>query len=195
MPLIFGSTFSANSPLLYVVSSGSIDWICRITIRWPTRILRTASSICAATVAGHPRIMHELLPGRFMRLEVEVEGIAFAVVQLKLEAALGHEPWHAAKMRRHVERLLVEVAQMLQIDSLRFRIGVRDHDQLRKPCAVWIVVHAGSRDLVPVPVHQHLRVLVAHEAQVAVGVVVVGRELPRLDRSAAREPNRRMRLL
>ena len=98
-------------------------------------------------------------------------------------------------MRRDVERLRIEVAQMLQVDALRLRVGVGDHHKLRESRAVRIVVHAGFLDRVPVPVHQHLRVLVAHEAQVAVSVIVVGRELPRLDRAAAGEPDRWMRLL
>ena len=130
-----------------------------------------------------------------MRLEVEAERARTAMTQLKFEAALGHESRHVAEMRRDVERLRIEVAQMLQVDALRFSVGVGDDDQLRESRAVRIVIHAGLFDRVPVTVHQYLRVLMTHEAQVAVGVIVVGRELPRLNRSAAREPNRRMRLL
>src|ERR1700723_462192 len=104
-----------------------------------------------------------------MRLEVEAECARAAMTQLKLKAALGHESGNVAEMRRDVERLRIEVAQMLQIDALRLSVGIGDYDQLRESSAVRIVVHAGLLDRVPVPVHQHLPVLVAHEAQGAGG--------------------------
>src|ERR1700693_4026760 len=84
---------------------------------------------------------------------------------------------------------------MLQVDALGFRISVGNYNQLRESGPVRVVIHAGFFYRVPVTIHQHLRILMAHEAQVAVGVVVFRRELPGLYRAAAGKPYRWMRLL
>ena len=57
------------------------------------------------------------------------------------------------------------------------------------------LVLSSRRDLVPVPVHQLLGVEVPGEGEVRVVVVVVEAEVPRLDGAAARDVDRRMRLL
>ena len=130
MPLIFGRTFPANScRVLYAVELG----IHRLNLQddhemadadVAHRLFDLGGDGIGTATDYHPRVFDELLPGRFVRLEVEAECARAAMAQLEFEAALGHESRHVAEMRRDVERLRIEVAQMLQVDALRFSVGV-----------------------------------------------------------------------
>src|SRR5882757_4781663 len=76
--------------------------------------------------------------------------------------------------------LRIEVAQVLEIEFLGLRVRVCHHYELSKSGSVGIVVKPRLFDLGPVAIHQHLGRRMAHETQIAIGIVIVDRELPGL---------------
>ena len=95
----------------------------------------------------------------------------------------------------HVQAAVEEIVQVRAVFLLGQRVGLRHGHDLGEPAAVGVHVLALFVQLVPIAFH-HLRgALVAEVAEIRIVVVVVGAEVPRFQRSAARNPDRRVRLL
>src|SRR5205085_10648193 len=97
--------------------------------------------------------------------------------------------------RVDVEAAAVEILGRLAIQLERLLARLGDPDELQKPGMVRVPVLAEPVHLLPEPVHRRLPGLVAVIRQVAVDVVHFGAPPPGLDRAAARDPDRRPRLL
>ncbi len=95
----------------------------------------------------------------------------------------------------HVETAVEEVADVLLVELLGLLVGLAHTHDLGECAAVGRLVLAERRDAVPVAVHQRLAAQVAGEREVGVVVVVLGAEVPGLDRAAAGDVDRRVRLL
>ncbi len=104
-------------------------------------------------------------------------------------------PRRIGEARVHVQAPIEEVEDVLRVELLGLGIGVGDRDDLRERGAVGGVVLVTLSDTLPVPVEELLAGEVPAEAEVRVVVVVVEAEVPRLDRAAARDVDRRVRLL
>ena len=94
-----------------------------------------------------------------------------------------------------MEAAIEEVIDVRPPLALTFGIGVADADLLEERHAVWIVIEPVMRAPLPVAVDHLLGALVSGEREIAVVVLVLGAEVPRLDRAEPGNPNRRMRLL
>ena len=88
-----------------------------------------------------------------------------------------------------------EIQHVLAVQLLGLGVGGRRADDLREPCTPRRHGLVELSDTVPVPVHQRLACEVAVEAEVGVVVIVLEAEVPRLDRAAAGDVDRRVRLL
>ena len=95
----------------------------------------------------------------------------------------------------HVQAAVEEVEHVLAVEPLGLLVGLGDADDLGERSPVRRLVLVPRRDPIPVPVEQLLAGEVPAERQVRVVVVVVETEVPRLDRAAARDVHRRVRLL
>ncbi len=84
---------------------------------------------------------------------------------------------------------------MLGIELLGLRVGVGHADRLGERGAIRRIVDAVVRDAVPVPVEQRLPGEVSTEGEERVVVLVLDAEVPRLDRPASGDEDRRVRLL
>ena len=113
----------------------------------------------------------------------------------------GLDRLHRAIARRvgeaviNVEASVVEVVHVRRVVLLRLLVGLRHGDDLREAEAVRIQLLALLRHHFPVAVGNLLARDVSEVRKEAVLVIVIGAEVVGLDRSAAGNPNRRMRLL
>ena len=104
----------------------------------------------------------------------------------------------ARRRRPHrigVQAAAIEILGGFAIQLQRLLTRFRDADELQEAGAIWIAVLAQARHFAPEAVHRRLAVLVAEIRQIRVDVVHARAPLPRLDRAAAGNPHRRMRLL
>ena len=122
-----------------------------------------------------------------------------SLLHLALEAdalrRLGVVAGRRRKARVDVQAAAVEILGRLRVALHRLRAALGDADELQEAGAVGIAVLAEPGHLVPEALHGRQAGLVAVVGEVAVDVVHLGAPLPRLDRAAARNPHRRMRLL
>ena len=89
----------------------------------------------------------------------------------------------------------VEILGRLAVEPVGLLAGLGDADELQKAGVIRVSVLAEPVHLVPEAVHRRLAGLVAEIGQVGVDVVHLGAPVPGLDRAAARDPDRRVRLL
>ena len=89
----------------------------------------------------------------------------------------------------------VEILRRPPVELAGFLFGLRHAHELQETGAVGVPVLAEAVHLPPEAVHGLARRLVAVIGQVAIDVVHAGAPLPRLDRAAAGDPHRRVRLL
>src|SRR6185312_13874956 len=94
-----------------------------------------------------------------------------------------------------MEAAAVEILGRLLVELHRLLARLGDADELQEARAIGIAVLAEPLHLAPEAHHGLAPGLVAEIRKVAVDVVHRGAPLPRLDRAAARDPDRRMRLL
>src|SRR6185437_5736997 len=97
--------------------------------------------------------------------------------------------------RIDMEAAVEEILRRLAIALERLGAGLGDADELQESRAVWIAVLAELVHLSPEAAHRFLAELIAEIAEIGVDVIHLGAPLPRLDRAAARNPDRRTRLL
>src|SRR6185312_14362182 len=83
----------------------------------------------------------------------------------------------------------------LLVEPHRLFAALGDADELQEARAIGIAILAEPLHLAPEAHHGLAPGLVAEIREIAVDVVLGGAPLPRLDRAAARDPDRRMRLL
>ena len=108
---------------------------------------------------------------------------------------LGGVAGRRGEARIDVQAAAVEILGRLGVQLHRLLAAFGDADELQEAGAVRIAVLAEPVHLGPEPVHRRLADLVAVVGQIAVDVVHLGAPLPGLDRAAAGNPDRRMRLL
>src|SRR6266481_3715864 len=89
----------------------------------------------------------------------------------------------------------VEILGGLAIEPVGLLAGLGDTDELQKTGMMRIPVLAEPVHLLPEAAHCRLAGLVAVIGQIAVDIIHLGAPLPSLDRAAARDPDRRVRLL
>ncbi len=138
-------------------------------------------------------VVHELLPGERRELGERVLG------QLRegsrLERLDGAVAGRVGEARVDVQAAVEEVADVLGVELLGLAIGVGDADDLRERRAIGRRVLPLGGDALPEAVEELLPPDVAGEREVGVVVVEVGAEVPGLDRAAAGNVDRRVRLL
>ena len=138
-------------------------------------------------------LVHELFPGEvledLLRLHPELGERAV------LDGVDGPVAGRVGERREHVQAPVEEVEAVLGVELLGLR-------SLSATQMIWAnaarygeSVLAALGDAVPVAVHQRLGPEIAEEGQVRIVVVVVETEIPRLDGPAARDVDRRVRLL
>ena len=111
------------------------------------------------------------------------------------EAAIVLMARHRNVLGQHVQAFVVEIADVLVVVLFGLRVGLGDRDQLQEAGAIRIGIRSALFDELPEPVHHALAEVVAPVRQEAIAVVVLGREVPRAQAAAARDPHGRMRLL
>src|SRR5262249_24789667 len=89
----------------------------------------------------------------------------------------------------------VEILGRLAVELHRLVAAFRHSDKLQEAGAVRVPVLAEPRHLVPKAVHRGAAVLVAEVGEIRVDVIHLRAPLPGLDRAAAGDPYRRVRLL
>src|SRR5207248_6394446 len=94
-----------------------------------------------------------------------------------------------------VEAAAIEIFRRLRIELHRLLAGLGDPDELQEARAVGVPVLAQARHLLPETVDGRASCLVAVVGEVTVDVVHLRAPLPGLDRAAAGDPDRWMRLL
>src|SRR5262249_19034396 len=95
----------------------------------------------------------------------------------------------------HVQAATVEILRRLGVELHRLGAGLADADKLQEAGPVGVRVLAEPRHLLPEAVHGGAAGFVAEVGQIRVDVVLGGAPLPRLDRAAAGDPDRRVRVL
>ena len=108
---------------------------------------------------------------------------------------LGGVAGRRGEARVDVQAAAVEVLGRLAVELPRLGFGLGDADELQEARTVRIRLLAEAFHLLPEAVHRLPRRLVAVVRQIAVDVVHLGAPLPRLDRPAAGNPDRRVRAL
>src|SRR5208282_1839235 len=101
----------------------------------------------------------------------------------------------ASETRVNMQAAAVEVFGRLAIEPIGLIAGLSDADELQKAGAIRVPVLAEPVHLLPEAVHCHLPGLIAEIGQVGVDVIHLRAPAPGFDRAAARDPDRRMRLL
>ena len=141
----------------------------------------------------HEALVDELLPGDVL------EDLLGVLGELRERAVLdrvdGPVAGRVGEGREHVETPVEEVETVLRVKLLGLTVGLGNADDLGEGGPVRRQVLAPLGHAAPVAVHQRLGALVAEEGQVRIVVVVVEAEVPGLDGAAARDVNRRVRLL
>ena len=94
-----------------------------------------------------------------------------------------------------MQRAVEEVLGRLLVQAVGLLVGVGDADELEERQPVGVGVLAVGLDLAPEPADRLLGHQVPVVREGGVDEVVLGAEIPRLDRTAAGDPDRRMRLL
>ena len=100
-----------------------------------------------------------------------------------------------SELRRDVQALVVEVADVRVVLLLGAGVRLGDDEELQEAGAVGVRVAIRVADELPEAVHDTLRELAAEVAEEAVAVVVLDREVPGAEAAAARDPDGRVRLL
>src|SRR5271165_1074399 len=89
----------------------------------------------------------------------------------------------------------IKILRGLAVEPHRLLAALGDPDRLQKPGAIGVPLLAEPVHLLPKAVHRRAAVLEAEIGEIGVHVVHLRAPLPRLDRAAARDPDRRVRLL
>jgi len=89
----------------------------------------------------------------------------------------------------------IEIFGRFAVKAIRLLAALGDTDELQEAGAIRVPVFAEPVHLLPEPAHRRLTRLVAEIGQIGVNVVHLRAPAPGLDRAAARNPDRRMRLL
>src|SRR5262249_5192432 len=135
--------------------------------------------------------------GRRPRLlpRVETGGAADLALDPGALGRLGDVAGRRRPARVDAQAATVEIFGRLAVELHCLGAAVGDADKLQQPGAIRVPVLAEPGHLVPEPGHCRLAVLVAEIRQVGVDVVHLRTPLPGLDRAAAGNPHRRVRLL
>src|SRR5207245_5604007 len=101
----------------------------------------------------------------------------------------------AGETRVDMQASAIEIFGRPAVEAIGFLAALRHADELQKTGVIRVAVFSEPVHLLPEALHRRLPGLVAVIRQIAVDIVHLGAPLPGLDRAAARDPDRRMRLL
>ena len=157
-----------------------------------------ASSSCLADRVGAAdhdvAVVDHLVPRQVVLGLLGARGLADLRLVAGSHRRLGDVAGRIGEARVDVQRAVEEVLGRLAVQRVGLGVGVGDADELGDREAVRVVVLAVRLDPAPVPGDGLADHLVAVVREGAVDEVVLGAEVPRLDRTAAGDPHGWVRL-
>src|SRR6185437_7114014 len=162
--------------------------------------LRSAATVfsCSATSSGEPmmtkplaRISSQLAPPPKVCARCEASATCDVTLARRFAVVAGR----IDVTRIHMQATAVEIFGGLLVEPHRLLAALGDADELQEARAIGIAVLAKPLHLAPEAHHRLAPGLVAEIGEIAVDIVHLGAPLPGLDRAAARDPDRRVRLL
>ena len=140
-------------------------------------------------VAAVDQLLPTLIPAHVER----------SVTRLRNHARANRGFGHITRRPHHtgieVQALVEEVIHVWPPFAFARFVGIADANLLEEGATEWIRLFAQLRHSIPVAVEHLSRSLVTAEGQIAVVVAKLGAKVPRLNRTGAWNPDRRVRLL